>query len=88
MTFFRVKIWIEHFVSEYLSVIDLKTTDYLHVVNADQFNSEIKALAKGSYIESSTYTAKKEKFGLLDVYRQHQNDVATAAFNENSLGTG
>jgi hypothetical protein len=69
-------------------LIDLKTSDYLLVVNGDQFNAEIKSVAKGSYIESSSYLAKKEKSTFIDAYRQKQDEVATAAFAEKSLASG
>lgn len=42
--------------------IDLKLEDYLLVANADEFNAEIKLLAKEKYIESSMYISKKKSY--------------------------
>ncbi|CAF1018925.1 unnamed protein product [Rotaria sordida] len=64
---------------------DLKISDYLHVTNGDQFNDEIKLLANGRYIESSIYTAKKEKFASTNDYRKKQEDVAAAVFEQESF---
>jgi hypothetical protein len=75
--------------------IDLKISDYLLVVNGDEFNAEIKLLAKQRYIESTMYmpkkgnsSFKKGKYGLSDGYRQKQSDIASTAFNQESLPGG
>jgi hypothetical protein len=55
---------------------------------ADQFNAEIKSLANGKYIESSSYTLKKGKYPLTDIYRQNQGEVASSVFMQESLFSG
>ena len=57
------------------------------LTNGDQFNEEIKLLANRKYIESAIYTLKKEKFAS-DDYRKKQEDVATAAFEQESFNSG
>jgi hypothetical protein len=66
----------------------LKISDYLHVTIGDQFNEQIKLASNGKYLESSVYTIKKEKFAANDDYRKRQDDVAGAAFEQNSFNTG
>lgn len=58
------------------------------MTNGDQFNAEIKLLAKGKYIESSIYTSKKGKNELIDVHRHKQCEVASVAFKQESLPNG
>jgi len=58
------------------------------VTNGDQFNDEIKLLANGRYIESTIYTAKKDKFTSTDDYRKKQDDVAGACFEQESFTNG
>ncbi len=58
------------------------------MTNGDQFNAEIKLLAKEKYIESSIYTPKKEKNILSDIYRQKQGDIASVVFKQESLPRG
>ncbi|CAF1284140.1 unnamed protein product [Adineta ricciae] len=60
--------------------------EYLYVTNGDRFNEEMKLLANGKYIESSIYTCKKENFAS-DDYRKKQEDVATAAFEQESFNS-
>ena len=55
------------------------------MTNGDQFNDEIKLLANGRYIESTIYTAKKDKFASTDDYRKKQDDVAGACFEQESF---
>ncbi|CAF4653768.1 unnamed protein product [Rotaria sp. Silwood1] len=84
---FAKKVNFKHKFLNYLFQ-DLKISDYLHGTNGDQFNNEIKLLANGRYIESSIYTAKKEKFASADDYRKKQEDVAAAAFEQESFTGG
>ncbi|UJR24340.1 hypothetical protein I4U23_005717 [Adineta vaga] len=72
---------------QYLCVADLKISDYLHVTTSDEFNEQIKLSANGKYLESSIYTIKKEKFASNDDYRKRQDDVAGAAFEQNSFNS-
>ncbi|CAF1048637.1 unnamed protein product [Rotaria sordida] len=81
---FAKKVNFKHKFLNYLFQ-DLKISDYLHVTNGDQFNDEIKLLANGRYIESSIYTAKKEKFASTNDYRKKQEDVAAAVFEQESF---
>ena len=57
------------------------------LTNGDQFNEEIKLLANRKYIESAIYTLEKEKFAS-DDYQKKQEDVATAAFEQESFNSG
>ena len=56
--------------------------------NGDQFNAEIEALAKGKYIEPSIYTPKKRKNAYFEIYRDKQNEAASAAFKEETWTNG
>jgi hypothetical protein len=60
----------------------------VYTINAYQFNNEIKLGGNEKYIESSIYTAKKEKFALTDNYRQKQHDVTCAALQAESVQEG
>ncbi|CAF4182638.1 unnamed protein product, partial [Adineta steineri] len=75
---------------------DLKKSDYLSLLNGDPFNAEIKLLSKGKYIESSIYSAKKEssiyspkkeKFASNKDYHVKQEEVADAAFRQESFAS-
>jgi hypothetical protein len=52
------------------------------------FDAEIKLLANEKYIESSPYKPKTGKAVLSDVYRHKQADVASVAFQQESLTNG
>lgn len=69
------------------NAIDLKTSNYLNMANGDQFNTEIKLLSNGNYIESSAYLLKKEKKALVDMH-QKQNEIAAAVMKQESLASG
>lgn len=73
-------------------LIDLKASDYLLVVNEDDFNAEIKSKSLGKCVETSIYAPKKEKGEkrkkFNDEYRQKQNDIADAVFQQESLPKG
>lgn len=78
----------------WISWADLKTSDYLFTINADQFNADIKLKAQGRYIESSAYTCKQEnqkskgRYASADAYRQKQSEIAASAFSQDSVTTG
>ena len=72
--------------------IDLKVSDYLLAANEDDFNAEIKLKALGKCVETSIYTQKKgrgeKRKRPNDEYRQKQNDIAEAVFQQDSLPKG
>ncbi|CAF4109874.1 unnamed protein product, partial [Adineta steineri] len=65
----------------------LKKSDYLSLPNGDPFNAEIKLLSKGKYIESSIYSPKTEKFASNKDYHVKQEEVADAAFRQESFAS-
>ena len=70
------------------SFVDLSLPNYSFNVNADRFNVDMKSSSNGKYIESSEYLCKKESGRWNDNYRAKQSEVASAAFNQESLTTG
>lgn len=66
----------------------MKISDYLFVINGDQFNWDIKLLSQEKYNQSSMYTYAKGKNGLGDVYRHKQSEIASAALQQQSLASG
>lgn len=56
--------------------------------NGDQFNAEIKSLAKQKYIESSNYLSKKGKNAPFENHRVKQNEAARVALKEESFNSG
>jgi hypothetical protein len=78
---------IDH--SKDVASIGLTLTDYLNGPNANLFNTEMKQLSNGNYIESSNYTYKKEnKNQMNDNYNQYKQAVATVAFAQDSVRKG
>lgn len=72
-------------------LIELKLSDYMYTTNGDQFNTEIKQLASGKYIESCLYTIKtikKAKSALTDDYLQKRNDAARIALKAETVQQG
>ena len=68
--------------------IGLTKSDYLYVTNGDRFNTEIKSLSDGRYIETSMYTAKKDITVLTDSYCKKQTDVTSNLFKQESVSCG
>lgn len=73
-------------------LIGLTVPDYLLAANEDDFNAEIKSKSLGKCVETSVYAPKKEKGEkrkrVNDEYRQKQNDIAHAVFQQESLPKG
>lgn len=66
----------------------MKLSDYLNVVNSDKFNSEIKALSNGRYIQSSIYAEREEKKQTTDDYKEKQRAIAKKVFTLGSIDAG
>ena len=58
------------------------------MTNADQFNAEIKSLAKDRYIENSTYMCKKGKIKSYGDELEKMDNAAVDAYGKNSVFAG
>ena len=85
---FQKKVNFKHKFLNHFLRIDLELIDYFYGPNPDIFNAEIKQLSNGRYIESSNYTSKKVKNRMNDIYRYKQANIASTAFQQDSLPKG
>jgi len=71
----------------YASIV-LDNNDYLHSINADGFNINIKLLSNNRFIESKKYKPKRPLYVFNGLYRWYQSNVPIGAFIQESLPEG